>query len=185
MYCHSYDNKNSQLDSIGWVYLVPGAGGQFLQIDAGRSRIIAGVVTQGFTNFQVFHSQAEPSFTQLSVENGVVNSVDPSKTIYMFSQFTKTRYSKMVDMGPRGGWSVRIRAGLYVVDEWYQCLECQINFFNNASGSVGCEACAAGKMTDGRTGQVECVCDVGTEPGVEGECQTCRAGRYKATSTDK
>ena len=185
MYCHSYDNKNSQLDSIGWVYLVPGAGGQFLQIDAGRSRTIAGVVTQGFTNFQVFHSQAEPSFTQLSVQNGVVNSVDPSKTIYMFSQFTKTRYIKMVDTGPRGGWSERIRAGLYVVDEWYQCLECQINFFNNASGSVGCEACAAGKVTDGRTGQVECVCDVGTEPGAEGDCVTCRAGRYKATSTDK
>jgi hypothetical protein len=50
---------------------------------------------------------------------------------------------------------------------------------------VVCEACAAGKTTDGRTGQVECVCDIGTEPGADGLCQTCRAGRFKATSTDK
>jgi hypothetical protein len=66
-----------------------------------------------------------------------------------------------------------------------ECIVCPLNTATNNMGSHVCEACAAGKTTDGRTGQVECVCDVGTEPGADGACQTCRAGRYKATSTDK
>ena len=67
----------------------------------------------------------------------------------------------------------------------YKCLVCPLNTATNNTGTVVCEACAAGKTTDGRTGRVECVCDVGTEPGVDGECVTCRAGCFKATSTDK
>ena len=67
----------------------------------------------------------------------------------------------------------------------YKCPVCPQNTATNDTGTVVCEACAAGKTTDGRTGQVECVCDVGTEPGADGLCQTCRAGRYKAASTDK
>ena len=67
----------------------------------------------------------------------------------------------------------------------YKCLLCPQNMATNNTGSLVCVACAAGKTTDGRTGQVECVCDVGTEPGVDGECVTCRAGHFKATSTNK
>jgi len=66
-----------------------------------------------------------------------------------------------------------------------KCLVCPSNTATNNTASHICAACAAGKTTDGRTGQVECVCDAGTEPGADGVCQTCRAGRYKATSTDK
>jgi hypothetical protein len=55
----------------------------------------------------------------------------------------------------------------------------------NYTGSLACEACAAGKTTDSRTGQVECVCDVGTEPDANGVCQICKAGQYIAKSTDK
>jgi hypothetical protein len=70
-----------------------------------------------------------------------------------------------------------------------KCLVCPSNTATNNTGTLVCAACAAGKTTDGRTGQVECVCDVGTEPGTEpgaaATCQTCRAGRFKATSTDK
>ena len=65
------------------------------------------------------------------------------------------------------------------------CAKCPFNSATNNTGSMLCDECAAGKTTDGRTGQVECVCDVGTEPGTDGVCQTCRAGRFKATSTDK
>ena len=65
------------------------------------------------------------------------------------------------------------------------CSKCPPNSVTTNTGSLACEACAAGKTTDGRTGQVECVCDVGTEPDADGICQTCRAGSYKATSTDK
>ena len=69
------------------------------------------------------------------------------------------------------------------------CTKCPSNSATNNSGSLLCEACATGKTTDGRTGQVECVCDIGTEPGADGVltevCQTCRAGTYKAASTDK
>jgi hypothetical protein len=67
----------------------------------------------------------------------------------------------------------------------YKCQVCPVNTATNNTGTVVCEACDAGKTTDGRTGHVECVCDVGTEPGVNGDCETCRAGRFKATSTDK
>jgi hypothetical protein len=65
------------------------------------------------------------------------------------------------------------------------CAKCPSNSATNNTGSLLYDACAAGKTTDGRTGQVECVCDVGTEPGADGVCQTCRAGRFKAMSTDK
>jgi len=71
----------------------------------------------------------------------------------------------------------------------FKCLVCPSNTATNNTGSNVCSACAAGKTTDGRSGQVECVCDVGTEPGADGVltevCQTCRAGTYKAASTDK
>ena len=67
----------------------------------------------------------------------------------------------------------------------FECLVCPQNTFTNNTGALICEACAAGKTTAGRTGQVECVCDVGLEHGTDGECVTCPAGRYKATSTDK
>jgi hypothetical protein len=67
----------------------------------------------------------------------------------------------------------------------YKCLLCPQNTAINNTGSVACGACAAGRTTDGRTGQVQCVCDVGTEPGADGQCETCRAGRFKATSTEK
>lgn len=67
----------------------------------------------------------------------------------------------------------------------YQCQVCPLNTATNSTASHVCAACAAGKTTDGRTGQVECVCDVGTEPGADGVCQTCRGGTYKAASTDK
>lgn len=67
----------------------------------------------------------------------------------------------------------------------YQCRVCPLNTATNSTASPVCAACAAGKTTDGRTGQVECVCDVGTEPGADGVCQTCRGGTYKAASTDK
>ena len=71
----------------------------------------------------------------------------------------------------------------------YLCSMCPLNTATNNTASHVCAACAAGKTTDGRTGQVECVCAVGTEPGTEpgagGACQTCRAGTYKAASTDK
>jgi hypothetical protein len=67
----------------------------------------------------------------------------------------------------------------------YKCLLCPQNMATNNTGSLVCVACAAGKTTDGHTGEVECVCDVGTEPDVDGECVTCRAGRFKATSTNK
>jgi len=66
-----------------------------------------------------------------------------------------------------------------------RCSACPQNTATNNTGVLACEACAAGKTTDRRTGQVECVCDVGTEHGTDGECVTCPAGRYKATSTDK
>lgn len=67
----------------------------------------------------------------------------------------------------------------------YMCRSCPLNTATNSTASHVCAACAAGKTTDGRTGQVECVCDVGTEPGADGVCQTCRGGTYKAASTDK
>ena len=67
----------------------------------------------------------------------------------------------------------------------YKCSVCPFNTATNNTASPVCDACAAGKTTDGRTGQVECVCDIGTEPGAGGACQTCRAGTYKAASTDK
>ncbi len=67
----------------------------------------------------------------------------------------------------------------------YHCAVCPLNTYTNASGTRVCAACAAGKITEGRTGQVECVCDLGTEPGADGTCQTCHAGSYKAASTDK
>ena len=66
-----------------------------------------------------------------------------------------------------------------------RCSACPQNTVTNNTGVLVCEACAAGKTTDRRTGQVECVCDVGTEPDADGECVTCREGRYKATTTDK
>lgn len=71
-----------------------------------------------------------------------------------------------------------------IADE-FKCLICPQNTATNNTGSLLCEACAAGLTTDGRTGQVECVCAVGTEPGADGVCQTCRAETYKAASTDK
>jgi hypothetical protein len=67
----------------------------------------------------------------------------------------------------------------------YACDPCRQNTFMPDTGSLACDACPTGKTTDGRTGQVECVCDVGTEPGADSICQTCRAGKYKATTTDK
>jgi hypothetical protein len=66
-----------------------------------------------------------------------------------------------------------------------RCRLCPQNTATNNTGVLACEACAAGKTTDRRTGQVECVCDIGTEPDADGECVTCREGRYKATTTDK
>ena len=75
-----------------------------------------------------------------------------------------------------------------IADE-FKCLVCPSNTATNNTGSNVCSACAAGKTTDGRSGQVECVCDTGTEPGADGVltevCQTCRAETYKAASTDK
>lgn len=75
--------------------------------------------------------------------------------------------------------------GTKPVPDEFTCLVCPRNTATNSTGSLACAACAAGKTTDGRTGQVECVCDVGTEPGADGVCQTCRGGTYKAASTDK
>ena len=66
-----------------------------------------------------------------------------------------------------------------------RCSQCPQNTFTNKTGSLACEACAAGKTTDGRTGQVECVCDVGTFLGANGTCQTCPVSSFKATTTDK
>ena len=50
-----------------------------------------------------------------------------------------------------------------------RCSACPQNTATNNTGVLACEACAAGKTTDGRTGQVECVCDVGTEHGTDWE----------------
>jgi hypothetical protein len=58
----------------------------------------------------------------------------------------------------------------------YKCPVCPLNTATNNTGTVVCEACSAGKTTDRRTGRVECVCDVGTEPVVDGEYVTCQAG---------
>jgi hypothetical protein len=99
-----------------------------------------------------------------------------------------------VNLGKALAWA----ANKTLADEGvYLCSICPLNTATNNTASHVCAACAAGKTTDGRTGQVECVCAVGTEPGTEpgaepgdepvadGACQTCHAGRYKATSTDK
>jgi len=87
-----------------------------------------------------------------------------------------------VNLGKALAWA----ANMTLTDEGlYLCSICPLNTATNNTASPVCDACAAGKTTDGRTGQVECVCDVGTEPGAGGVCQTCRAGRFKATSTDK
>ena len=67
----------------------------------------------------------------------------------------------------------------------YVCDPCPQNTFTNNTGVLACEACAAGKTTDKRTGQVECVCDVGTFLGANGTCQTCPESSFKATTTDK
>jgi len=66
-----------------------------------------------------------------------------------------------------------------------RCSACPQNTFTNNTGVLACDACAVGKTTDGRTGQVECVCDVGTLPGADGVCQLCPVGSFKATTTDK
>jgi hypothetical protein len=87
-----------------------------------------------------------------------------------------------VNLGKALAWA----ANMTLADEGlYLCSICPLNTATNNTASPVCDACAAGKTTDGRTGQVECVCDVGTEPGAGGACQTCRAGTYKAASTDK
>ena len=67
----------------------------------------------------------------------------------------------------------------------FECLVCPQNTATNSTGVLICEACAAGKTTDGRTGQVECVCDVGTFLGANGTCQTCPESSFKATTIDK
>jgi len=67
----------------------------------------------------------------------------------------------------------------------YKCVGCPQNTFTNNTGVLGCDACAVGKTTDGRIGQVECVCDVGTFLGANGTCQTCPESSFKATTTDK
>jgi hypothetical protein len=67
----------------------------------------------------------------------------------------------------------------------YKCSMCPLNTVTNTTGSLACEACAVGKTTDGRTGQVECVCDVGTLPDADGECVTCPVVSFKDTNTDK
>ncbi len=71
------------------------------------------------------------------------------------------------------------------VPDTLKCLQCPQNTFTNNTGVLVCESCAAGKVTDGRTGQVECVCDVGTFLGANGTCQTCPESSFKATTTDK
>jgi len=75
--------------------------------------------------------------------------------------------------------------GTKAVSLEYTCLACPLNTFTNNTGVPACEACAAGKTTDGRTGQVECVCDIGTVANIDGTCETCPASSFKATSTDK
>ena len=67
----------------------------------------------------------------------------------------------------------------------YKCVGCPQNTFTNNTGMLACDACAVGKTTDGRIGQVECVCDVGTFLGANGTCQTCPESSFKATTTDK
>jgi hypothetical protein len=87
-----------------------------------------------------------------------------------------------VNLGNALAWT----ANKTLADEGlYLCSICPLDTATNNTASHVCAACAAGKTTDGRTGQVECVCDVGTEPGADGVCQTCRAGTYKSASTDK
>lgn len=87
-----------------------------------------------------------------------------------------------VNLGNALAWT----ANKTLADEGlYLCSICPLNTVTNTTASHVCAACAAGKTTDGRIRQVECVCAVGTEPDTNGECATCRAGRYKATSTDK
>jgi hypothetical protein len=66
-----------------------------------------------------------------------------------------------------------------------RCSACPQHTVTNYTGSLACEACAAGKTTDGRTGQVQCVCDVDTFPGSNGTCPTCPVSSFKATTTDK
>jgi hypothetical protein len=66
------------------------------------------------------------------------------------------------------------------------CSKCPPNSVTTNTGSLACESCEAGKTTDCRTGQVECVCDVGTESlGPYEACQTCRVDSFMATSTNK
>jgi hypothetical protein len=75
---------------------------------------------------------------------------------------------------------------IYGVDlTLYDCSACPQNTMTKYTGSLACEACAAGLKTDGRTWQVECICDVGTDPVTDCVCQTCHAGSYKAATTDK
>jgi hypothetical protein len=101
----------------------------------------------------------------------------------MFLSIVEARYIRIIVYDYNNHLSTR--AGVFVLDESHLCGKCPLNTFKNNTESLICEECAEGKTTDGRTGQAECVCDVGTEPGADGVCQTCRAGTYKDTSTDK
>ena len=66
------------------------------------------------------------------------------------------------------------------------CKQCLPDTATNSTGSAICESCTAGKTTDGLSGQLECVCNAGTELlSVGFQCETCRTGRYKATHTQK
>jgi hypothetical protein len=71
-----------------------------------------------------------------------------------------------------------------------QCTLCQLDTASSP-GALSCTRCIAGTTTDGRVGQTECVCAVGTEPehGLREDddlaCEACRAGRFKAPATDK
>jgi hypothetical protein len=198
----------------GWLHL-PGrcmyGGCEWLIIDLGRVMTVYGVVIQarrqqsyasGYMTQFIVDSDVVSTFTSSSIvypANGLYSPLtgffdarkffptstwtDVKKEVIMFWKPALARYIKITELAWVGSGGTR--AGVSVADEWYKCAACPQNTVTNNSGSLACEACAAGKTTDRRTGQVECVCDVGTEHGTDGECVTCPAGRYKATSTDK
>ena len=60
----------------------------------------------------------------------------------MFWKPALARYIKITELAWVGSGGTR--AGVSVADEWYKCAACPQNTVTNNSGSLACEACAAG-----------------------------------------
>jgi hypothetical protein len=135
-------------------------------------------VTNGlnFQDFQDFTCVMKGRYVTLVIISGHAGRALQVRELQIFG----TTHSYTYVAGNE--WKVDIVSAATILG---RCSQCPQNTFTNKTGSLACEACAAGKTTDGRTGQVECVCDVGTLSDADGACQPCPVGSFKATSTDK